>query len=173
VLVAPDAMKEGLHGGIVLGFLLLQLGCAGWVTGALLQKRMVSKAHAIVSGAIQQLATGLVFLVLGATFEQFPRHATIHSVGGLLYLVFFGAILGYSAFVYAMDRLPATIVSVYTFVNPIVAVILGWLIFHEPIGWRMVLAMTLIFSGVAAVKFSGTREGAVALAATDRLAVSD
>jgi drug/metabolite transporter (DMT)-like permease len=173
ILVAPDALKQGLHGGLVLGFLLLQVGCVGWVTGALLQKRMVSRSHAIVSGAVQQLATGLVFLLLGALFEHYPTHVTTSAVSGLLYLVFFGAILGYSAFVYAMEQLPATIVSIYTFVNPIVAVILGWLVFHESFGWRVVIAMALIFAGVAVVKFSGTREAKIALDATDRLAVTD
>jgi drug/metabolite transporter (DMT)-like permease len=91
----------------------------------------------------------------------------------MLYLVIFGAIVGYSAFVYAMDRLPATIVSVYAFVNPVVAVILGWMIFREPFGPREVIAMILIFAGIAVVKFSGTRESRIVLEASDQVAVND
>lgn len=173
VLVAPNAMKQGLSSGIVTGFLLLQLGCAGWVTGALLQTRLDGKAHPIVSGAVQQLATGAFFLLLALAFERFPAHIKLRALGGLLYLVIFGAIVGYSAFVYAMDRLPPAIVSIYAFVNPVVAVILGWLIFREPFGPREAVAMVLIFAGIAIVKFSGTPESKIMLEASDRLAVND
>ncbi len=173
VLVAPNAMKEGLRSGIVAGFLMLQLGCAGWVTGALLQTRLGGRAHPIVSGAVQQFATGAFFLLLTLAFERFPTHVKPQALGGLLYLVIFGAIVGYSAFVYAMDRLPAAIVSVYAFVNPVVAVILGWLIFREPFGLREMIAMILIFAGIAIVKFSGTPESRIMLEASDQVAVND
>lgn len=173
VLVGPAAVHDGLRSGIVLGFLLLQLGCAGWVTGALLQKRLKSRAHPIVSGAVQQLATGLVFLVLAPAFEHAPKHVGWRPLAAIVYLIVFGAVIGYSAFVYAMDRLPSTIVSVYTFVNPVVAVFLGWLFFAEPFGGRELLAMALIFVGIAAVKFSNTRESKVVVDSGSEVAVSD
>ena len=70
----------------------------------------------------------------------------------MLWLVFCGSIIGYSAYVYALDRLPIALVSVYTYVNPIVAAILGSLTFNEPFGKREVLAMVVIFAGVGVVK---------------------
>ena len=73
-------------------------------------------------------------------------------MGALLYLVVFGSIVGYSAYVYAMDRLPVAIVSVYTYLNAVVAVALGWLVYREPFGRRETLAMAAIFAGVAIVK---------------------
>lgn len=173
VLVGPAAVHDGLRSGIVSGFLLLQLGCAGWVTGALLQKKLRAQAHPIVSGAVQQLATGIVFLVLAPAFEHTPKHVGWRPLGGMLYLIVFGAVIGYSAFVYAMDRLPSTIVSIYTFVNPVIAVLLGWFFFREPFGARELLAMVLIFGGIAAVKFSGTRESKVVIDSGSELAVSD
>jgi drug/metabolite transporter (DMT)-like permease len=141
-----------------VGFLLLQLACAGWVTGALLQKNLGPVAHPIVNAAVQQFATGILFLVLASGFERMPQHVTARALGGMVYLVVFGAIIGYTAFVYAMDKLPATLVSIYTFVNPVVAVILGSIVFREPFGWRELIAMAFIFAGVAVVKFSGTRK---------------
>jgi len=173
VLVAPTAMKQGLGSGTMLGFLLLQIGCIGWVTGALLQKRLGTVAHPIVSGAVQQLATGIVFIVLALAFERMPAHVTLRAVGGIVYLIVFGAVIGYSAFVFAMDRLPATIVSIYTFVNPVVAVFLGWLIFREPFGRRELVAMLLIFTGIAVVKFSRTRESRTILDSSEQLVVND
>jgi drug/metabolite transporter (DMT)-like permease len=61
-------------------------------------------------------------------------------------------LVGYSAYVYAMDRLPVAIVSVYPYVNAVVAVALGWLFYREPFGWRETGAMAIIFAGVAVVK---------------------
>ena len=70
-------------------------------------------------------------------------------MSALLYLVFFGSIVGYSAYAYAMDRLPVAIVSVYPYVNAIVAVSLGWLFYREPFGLREAVAMVIIFASVA------------------------
>lgn len=154
VLVAPEAVKEGWKGETFLGFLLLQLACAGWVTGALMQKKLDSHAHPIVAGAVQQFATGVFFFFPAFVFEHPPHPTNWRPIAGVLYLITFGAMLGYSAFVYAMDRLPAAVVSVHTFVNPVVAVFLGWLFFREHFGLRELLAMLLIFTGIAIVKFS-------------------
>ena len=60
--------------------------------------------------------------------------------------------VGYSAFVYCMDRLPVAIVSIYPYVNAVVAVALGWLFYREQFGLRETAAMVIIFAGVAAVK---------------------
>jgi drug/metabolite transporter (DMT)-like permease len=68
-------------------------------------------------------------------------HWSSRGVAALLYLVFFGSLVGYSAYVYAMDRLPVAIVSVYPYVNAIVAVWLGWLFYREKFGWREAGAM--------------------------------
>ena len=60
--------------------------------------------------------------------------------------------MGYSAYVYAMDRLPVAIVSIYPYANAVVAVFLGWLFYREHFGVREMLAMAVIFAGVAIVK---------------------
>jgi drug/metabolite transporter (DMT)-like permease len=73
-------------------------------------------------------------------------------VSAIVYLITFGSLVGYSAFVYAMDKLPVAIVSVYPYVNAVVAVTLGWLFYREPFGWRETGAMVIIFGGVAVVK---------------------
>jgi drug/metabolite transporter (DMT)-like permease len=66
--------------------------------------------------------------------------------------VIFGSIVGYSAYVLAMDRLPVALVSLYNYINPVVAVFLGWLLFREPFGMRETVAMLIIFLGVAIVR---------------------
>lgn len=106
----------------------------------------------MIAGAVQQLAAGLMLAPFALAIHEHPVQWSARGVGALLYLVCFGSIVGYSAYVYAMDRLPVAIVSVYPYVNAVVAVALGWLFYREPFGRREALAMAIIFAGVAIVK---------------------
>lgn len=136
---------------LLAGFLVLQLGSAGWSLGSILQRRQTSATHPVVSGAVQQLATGMVALIPAAFTVRNAEWTTRGSMA-VLYLVVFGSIVGYSAYIYAMSELPVAVVSIYTYVNPIVAVSLGWLFYREPFGAREAAAMGVIFLGVALVK---------------------
>jgi drug/metabolite transporter (DMT)-like permease len=122
-----------------------------------LQRRHVTKAHPVVSGAVQQLATGLVFMGPALLTKTQPIHWTPRSIAAVLYLVTFGSVVGYSAYLYALDKLPVSVVSIYNYVNPVVAVFLGWLFYREKIGLRELLAMLVIFAGIALVKRYGRR----------------
>lgn len=155
LLVAPSALQSGLSGPVLKGFLLLQIGCCGWAIGSILQRRHTTKAHPVVSGAVQQLATGLVFLIPTVAMKSEPVHWTPRGIGALIYLVTFGSIVGYSAYLYALHSLPVSVVSIYNYVNPIIAVLLGWLFYREQIGWRELVAMVIIFAGVTIVKRYG------------------
>jgi len=152
LLVAPEIMREGFNGPLLRGFLLLQAGCAAWCLGSILQRRHQTKAHAVVSGAVQQLATGLAFAVPAMLARQHPSAWSTRSIGAVVYLVIFGSIVGYSAYIIALERLPVSVVSIYNYVNPVIAVCLGWLFFREHIGLQEVTAMLIIFFGVALVK---------------------
>ena len=156
LLVAPSAVHSGLGGPVLKGFLMLQLGCCGWAIGSILQRRHTTKAHPVVSGAVQQLATGLVYLVPALAFKTEPVHWNARGLGAMLYLVTFGSIVGYSAYLYALNSLPVSVVSIYNYINPIIAVLLGWLFYREHVGWREFAAMAVIFAGVALVKRYGS-----------------
>jgi drug/metabolite transporter (DMT)-like permease len=151
-LVARTAFGlSGSTSAMVTAFALLQLGLGAWALGAILQRKQASRAHPFVSGAVQQLATGLVFLVATLIFHA-RMNWTPKGIGAAAYLAMFGGIVGYSAFVYSMANLPIAIASLYNYVNPLVAVALGWLFFREPFGVRECIAMGMIFTGVAIVK---------------------
>jgi drug/metabolite transporter (DMT)-like permease len=81
-----------------------------------------------------------------------PVQWSVRGVSAILYLVVFGSVVGFSAYAYALDRLPVAVVSIYPYVNAIVAVALGWLFYREPFGLREAAAMAIIFTGVALVK---------------------
>ncbi len=167
VLVSRDALGNGAHTGLLSGFFLLQFGCFGWSVGSVLQRRYVTTAHPVVSGAVQQLATGLVFAVPAVVLNPHMPHLTTRGLTALAWLVVFGSIVGYSCFIYVMEKLPVTVVSIYNYVNPVVAVILGWVLYREHFGAREAVGMAIIFVGVAVVKrFStGTRARPAAVAA--------
>ena len=153
-LLAPDAMDAfaGAGGGAILaGFAVLQLGQIGWTVGALLQRRHATTVHPVISGAVQQFATGLLFLPF-ALWQHEAVHFTPRATWAIVYLAVFGSVVGYSAFIFTMQRLPVAMASMYTYINPIVAVVLGWLFLREPIGLRHAVAMIITFAGVYLVK---------------------
>jgi drug/metabolite transporter (DMT)-like permease len=152
LLFTPDPGQHAANRNLLHGFLILQVGMAGWSFGSIYQLRKAGKAHPVIAGGVQQLAAGLVLAPLALAFPGHPIYWTARGVIALLYLVFFGSLLGYSAYVYALERLPVAIVSLYTYVNGVVAVALGWLFYREPFGLRETLAMVVIFASVAAVK---------------------
>jgi drug/metabolite transporter (DMT)-like permease len=98
------------------------------------------------------LAAGVILAPFALLFTQHPLHFSARGALALLYLVCFGSLVGYSSYVYAMDRLPVAIVSIYPYINSIVAVFLGWLFYREPFGTREAISMAIIFASVAAVK---------------------
>jgi len=151
-LFTPDVGAHGIDRNVLDGFLILQVGLAGWSFGSIYQRRQAGRAHPVIAGAVQQLAAGLALAPFALAVHEHPVHWSVRGVGALLYLICFGSIVGYSAYAYAMDRLPVAIVSVYPYVNAVVAVALGWLFYREPFGRREALAMAIIFAGVAIVK---------------------
>ena len=151
LLFVPDLLQKGFGGNAWKGFLILQGGSASWSFGSILQRRYPTRAHSIVNGAVQQLAVGLVFLI-PALVEAKPIVWNPGGVGAIIYLATFGSIVGYSSYVYALDHLPVALVSVYTYVNPLVAAALGWMFYREPFGWPEILALAVIFMGVYVVK---------------------
>ena len=152
LLVAPSAIQNGAGGPVLKAFLLLQLGCCGWSAGSILQRWHQTKAHPVVSGAVQQLATGVVFLIPALTLKTEPLRWSARGTGAIIYLVIFGSIIGYSAYIYVLSALPVSMISIYNYINPLIAVLLGWLIYREQIGPRELIAMGVIFIGVAIVK---------------------
>lgn len=153
LLFTPDPGVHGLDPALIYGFFILQIGMAGWAFGSIYQRRKMGRTHPIIAGGVQQLAAGLVVAPLAIFVPEHAIHWSVRGVCAIFYLVIFGSIVGYSAYIYALDRLPVAIASVYPYVNSIVAVALGWLVYREPFGWTETASMAIIFSSVALVKY--------------------
>ena len=156
LLIGPDALTTGFRGDRVWGFVILQFSCVSWSVGSIILRRRGAHVNAVVSGAIQQLAVGAVFLPLALGLGQRPTEWSARGVWSIVYLVIFGSIVGYTSYVYALHKLPVAILTIHTYVNPVVASALGWLVLAEAFGWREAAGMAIIFGGVAVVKaFNG------------------
>jgi len=79
---------------------------------------------------------------------------TVRSASAILYLVVFGSIVAFSAYVYALKHLPIATVSLYSYVNPLIAVVLGAVLLSEPFSGRTLVASALVFAGIAVVRSS-------------------
>ncbi|MEQ1948390.1 MAG: EamA family transporter [Bryobacteraceae bacterium] len=161
LLLAPALFGGGSEfavdrAGLVSGFLILQFGVAMWSVGSLGQKRLRRKAHPIVSGAVQQLAAGLV-LGVPALLDPRPNQWTQDGLLAVAYLSLFGGLVGYSAYIYTLDRMSLALASVYNYVNPVVAVLLGALFLGEPLTPTVWIAMAIILLGVFLVKHASAR----------------
>jgi drug/metabolite transporter (DMT)-like permease len=153
LLVMPDPHAQYSARTLLIGFAICQLGVAGWCLGSIIQRRIAMQAHPVVTGGVQQLAAGLGFIPIAMLI---PNHHIVwntRGVGAILYLAAFGSIVGYSAYVYALGKLPISIFSIYPYVNAVVAVGLGWLFYREAFGLREMAAMSIIFAGVGIVKW--------------------
>lgn len=148
----------------LIGFLLVQVGMVAWSGGSIYQRGNRAQAHPIVVGAVQQVAAGLAALPFALFASSHHVTWSTRGVVALFYLVAFGSIVGYSSYAYALDKLPVAVVSIYPYVNSVVAVALGWLFYREPFGRREAAAMLVIFTGVALVKW---QSGKAALAQMD------
>ncbi len=169
-LIAPAAIHQGLGSRTVAAFFLLQISGIGWVLGSLLQKRVHTRSQPFVSGAVQQAAAGLAMFIPAVLFERLPHAISMRSSLAVAYLIIFGSLVGFSSFIYAMARLPVPIVSIYTFVNPVVALFLGWLFFREPFGYSDLVAMIVIFAGIVLVRWSeSNRRATLAVPAADEV----
>ena len=153
--VLVEADPRALLSADLRGPIALTGASASWAFGSVLYKRQHPEAGPYVGAAIEMIAGGVVVLLLGLTVgEAGHLHFTARGLGALAYLVVFGSIVGYTAYAYALHHAPATIVGTYAYVNPLIAVLLGWLLLGESVGPRTFLAMVLILGAVLWIQFS-------------------
>ena len=156
MLVMPGAGAHEMGPNLWKGFFVLQVGSFFWNAGSIFQRRWRATTHPLLTGALQQLAAGIIYLAAALVVPERPVTITATGIAGLLWLVTFGSIVGYSAYIYSLETLPISLVSIYTFINPVVAITLGKLFYDEPFGRREVTAMAIIFAGVFVVKLRTT-----------------
>jgi drug/metabolite transporter (DMT)-like permease len=166
VLIWPDlTLGSAGGGGFLAGIAALQIASIGWSIGSSYSKRQGRRTQGsgvdpngpdevLGSTAYQMLAGGIIMVVAGTIRGEWnDLFFTTRTSVALVYLATVGAIGGFVAYTYALRHLPVSFVSLYAYINPIIAVALGILVLHEPFTWRMALAAALVFAGVAIVRW--------------------
>jgi drug/metabolite transporter (DMT)-like permease len=145
-----EILKADLRGPLALTF-----ASCSWSIGSVYAKRHPTEVSPYIAASIQMIVGGAVVALFGSALGEWHNwHLTSKGVGAIAYLVVFGSILGYSAYAYALKHASATIVGTYAYVNPVIAVLLGWLLLHEPISARTIVAMSLILIAVVWINLS-------------------
>lgn len=139
-----------------LSYLLITVAASFmWALGSFLSPRIPVPRDALVATGYEMLCGGLVLLVIGlvaySPSELDPAHWSARSILGLVYLITFGSLLGYSAYVWLLANAPIAKVSTYAYVNPVIAIALGVIVLDETITARIIAGAVLILIAVAIV----------------------
>lgn len=152
LLVGPGAAGDRVD---PIGAAVLLLGSLSWAIGTLRAPRADLPASKALAIGMQMLAGGVLLtlagLLTGEAARVDPAAVSLRSILALIYLVVFGSIVAFSAYIWLLDVCSAARVSTYAFVNPAVAVFLGWSLAGEPIGPRTILASGVIVAAVALI----------------------
>ena len=138
-------------------------GSLSWALGSVLSKRWQSGMDVFSATGWQVLAAGVGNFIF-ALFAGDLSHATwsARSVGAVMYLVVCGSWIGYTAYIWLLEHVPTSKVSTYAYVNPVVAVFLGWLILHEHVDRYILAGSAIVVLSVILVTSAKVREKTVA-----------
>lgn len=133
----------------------LTLASISWAAGSIFSQRRPVQSGPYVNASIQMLAGGIALTAVGTLRGEWATLAiNWQGIAAFSYLVVFGSLVGFTAFVYILQVLPATIAGTYVYANTVVAVLLGWALLHEPVGARTVVAMSVVIGAVVLVKYA-------------------
>lgn len=145
-----DYLGQMQSKSFVFGIVLAILSTLSWSFGTVYTSKQKPPIDILFNVGLQMLIAGVVVLTVCAITGKYVNLAHVGTGSWLVisYLVIFGSLLAYSAYVFVIGKLPPTQVSVYAYINPIVAVLLGWLLLSEKMNVNMILGTLITLSGV-------------------------
>ena len=156
VLFAKD-LEIFIDVEVLIGAVCLLGAVISWSLGSIYSKYVKISAHPMMGASIQMLIAGALQILAGGILNEFAEfNLTFNGFLAISYLAVFGSILGFASYIYAISKLPLSLVSTYAYVNPVIALILGWLILDERLSIFVVISAVLILVGVTLVKRGNT-----------------
>jgi drug/metabolite transporter (DMT)-like permease len=158
--VVGVAMLTGVEltmkGSSLWGLLAVLLGSLSWSLGVVISPRLKLPSDALGRTALPTICGAAMLLIAaGITGEFHQTHwssITLRSIFGLGYLITFGSVIAFTSYVWLLQRVPPALVATHTYANPIVAVLLGWFLAHEPLTMRVVLASVAILGAIVLIR---------------------
>jgi drug/metabolite transporter (DMT)-like permease len=154
LLFSPD-LDGGVDSNYLKGIFGLLLAPASWAAGSVYAKYRAAKTDPLMAASLQMTIGGLVLLLAGMALGEYrglvfdPR-----GLAAVVYLIVFGSIVGYVCFIYILDKLPSSTVSMYAYINPVIAVILGKVVLNERMDLVVIAGTGVILFGVLLVQTS-------------------
>jgi len=147
---------EVTKGSSLLGLLAVLLGSLSWAAGVVISSKVKLPSDALGRTALPTLCGAAMLLIAAALTGEF--HAThwasisLRSLLGLAYLITFGSLVAFTSYTWLLQQCPPALVATHTYANPVVAVLLGWLIASEPLTLRLVLASVAILGAIVLIR---------------------
>jgi drug/metabolite transporter (DMT)-like permease len=165
VLVGPG--NVGGHGDVrPIGALVLILGSLSWAIGSFWSRDAQLPESGLLTTGMEMLGGGVLLLIVGLMTGELSgfdmHHVSRASVIGLAYLITFGSLLGFTSYIWLLDKVSPARLGTYAYVNPIVAVVLGWAIAGEKLSMRTGIAAVIVICAVALIttaKASASTQG--------------
>jgi drug/metabolite transporter (DMT)-like permease len=152
LLVWPDTAASGSR-TFLEGVASTQLACFGWAIGSSYARRREPEENVLAVAAFEMLFGGIALLLAGTLHGEWPLLAfSTRTASALAYLSAIGSIGGFTAYAYALKHLPVATVSLYGYVNPVIAVVLGTIVLSEPFTARMAVAAAVVLAGIVMVR---------------------
>lgn len=154
VLVGPD--NVGGRGDVrPIGALVLILGSLSWAIGSFFSRDADLPRSGLLATGIEMLSGGALLFIVGALTGEFSRlefqKVSGASIAGLSYLITFGSLIGFTSYIWLLDKVTPARLGTYAYVNPVVAVILGWAIAGESLSARTTVAAAIVICAVALI----------------------
>ncbi len=155
VLVSPSSRE--LLGVDPFGAVVILFAAMCWSVGSLISRRVSLPPSPLMTVAIQMATAGIVLMAISGLSGEWSHFAapwslTTRPVAAVIYLAFVGAMVGLSAYTFLLRHVSAAAVSTYAFVNPVIAVFLGWLVAHEPMGPSVFISAGMIIAAVVLIQ---------------------
>lgn len=149
ILIFSEHVASFSRTEYLLGILVTFMAALSWASGSIWIKKKNTDANPFLNAGMQMMFGGLWMFPLSFAIDDLSAvHWSAEAAYSLLYLIVFGSIIAYASYSYALRKLPMTIVSLYAYVNPLVAVFLGWLVLDEKLNARIIVAFLLTVAGI-------------------------
>lgn len=154
LLVFSEFLSDFANPNYRLGIILIFVATFTWAIGSILTKRTIHHSNPFLNAGLQMFFGGIFCLPLSATFDDLNNIVWTSDVYfALSYLILVGSIAAFSMYAYTLSKLPITIASLYSYVNPLVAVVLGWLVLDEKLNLKIGIAFLVTVAGIYLVNY--------------------
>ena len=149
VLIFSEHLADLSKTEYIIGIVFTFGAVLAWAGGSIWIKKKNVESNPFVNAGLQMFFGGLLLFPFSFAFDDLAHITWTTEVAySLLYLIIFGSLIAYASYAYALRKLPMTVVSLYAYVNPLVAVILGWLVLQEKLNLKIWIAISITIAGI-------------------------